>query len=146
MPDLPVQLSTGGPPDTVLPAGPPDTLAALERAYAEPEDRRRDALAAVVARSPRFVEGWASLGELADDPVERYAYFRVGYHRGLDQLRQAGWRGNGYVRWAHPTNRGFLRSLDGLRAAADTIGEHDEERRCDEFLHQLDPDWDRRGD
>jgi hypothetical protein len=71
--------------------------------------------------------------------VEAYAYFRVGYHRGLDQLRQSGWRGSGYVRWAHPSNHGFLRSLLGLRDAAGAIGEHDEEARCAEFLAQLDP-------
>jgi hypothetical protein len=75
--------------------------------------------------------------------VEGYAYFRVGYHRGLDRLRQSGWRGSGYVRWHHPSNRGFLRSLDGLRRAASAIGEDDEAARCDEFLHQLEPEWDR---
>ena len=80
------------------------------------------------------------------DPVERYACHRVGYHRGLDQLRQSGWRGSGYVRWRHPSNRGFLRALDGLRAAAGEIGEADEERRCAEFLRQLDPAWDARPD
>ena len=63
---------------------------------------------------------------------------------GLDQLRRSGWRGSGYVRWAHDTNRGFLRALDGLRRSAAAIAEHDEEERCDQFLHQLDPDWDRR--
>jgi hypothetical protein len=147
MPDLPVQLSTQGPPDTVLPVESPEALAALAQAQAEPDDdRRRDAVAAVVARWPRFLDAWAAMAALARDPVEAYAYSRVGYHRGLDQLRQAGWRGNGYVRFRHPTNRGFLRSLDGLRAAAAAIGEHEEEQRCDEFLHQLDPDWDRHGE
>ena len=73
--------------------------------------------------------------------VEAYAAFRVGYHRGLDRLRQSGWRGTGYVRWEHETNRGFLRALEGLRAAAATIGETDEAERCDLFLHQLDPTW-----
>ena len=67
----------------------------------------------------------------------------MGYHRGLDRLRQSGWRGSGYVRWRHETNRGFLRALDGLRRSASAIGEADEELRCDEFLHQLEPDWDR---
>jgi hypothetical protein len=146
MPDLPVHLSTEGPPDTVLPPESSEAVGALERAQAQPDDRRRDAVAAVAARWPRFIDAWAAMGRLARDPVEAYAYYRVGYHRGLDQLRQAGWRGNGYVRWSHPTNRGFLLSLDGLRAGAATIGEHDEDQRCDEFLHQLDPDWDRRRD
>jgi hypothetical protein len=50
---------------------------------------------------------------------------------------------SGYVRWEHETNRGFLRALDGLRRAAANIGEIDEEERCAEFLHQLEPGWDR---
>ena len=54
------------------------------------------------------------------DDVEAYACFRVGYHRGLDALRGAGWKGSGLVRWAHPANRGFLRCLDGLRSASGT--------------------------
>jgi len=98
-------------------------------------------VAAVVARFPRCLEGWATLGELAPDTITAYAAFRVGYHRGLDRLRQSGWRGSGYVRWRHPTNQGFLRALDGLRASAAAIGEHDEEERCAEFLRQLDPEW-----
>ena len=75
--------------------------------------------------------------------MEAYACFRVGYHRGLDRLRQSGWRGSGYVRWEHQTNRGFLRALDGLRRGRGAIGEADEEERCSEFLHQLEPAWDR---
>ena len=65
----------------------------------------------------------------------------MGYHRGLDRLRQSGWRGSGYVRWRYETNRGFLRALDGLRAAAEAIGEPDEAQRCAEFLRQLDPEY-----
>ena len=137
----PVNLSTAGPPETVLDAEPPAVLAALEAALALPAEQRRAAVAAVVAQRPRFLDGWARLGELGRDPVERYAAFRVGYHRGLDRLRQNGWRGSGYVRWAHPENRGFLRSLDGLRSAAQEIGETDEEERCALFLVQLDPAW-----
>jgi hypothetical protein len=140
----PLGLSPQGPPETVLTPEPADALAALETALAAAPDARRAAVANVVARWPRFLDAWARLGELARDDVEAYAYFRVGYHRGLDRLRQSGWRGSGYVRWRHPTNQGFLRALDGLRVAADAIGEHDEEQRCDEFLRQLDPDWDRR--
>ncbi|MGH9058120.1 MAG: DUF3151 family protein, partial [Acidimicrobiales bacterium] len=102
---------------------------------------------AVAADHPRLLEAWGALAELAaadGHPVEAYAFARVGYHRGLDTLRAAGWRGSGYVRWRHPTNRGFLRALDALRAAAAAIGESDEEQRCDLFLRQLDPDWSRR--
>ena len=136
-----MQLNPQGPPETVLPPEPDDARAALADALALEPEHHRDAIAAVVARHPTFLDGWARLGQHARDDVEAYACFRVGYHRGLDRLRQAGWRGDGYVRWAHETNRGFLRALDGLRAAAAAIGEHDEERRCAEFLRQLDPGW-----
>lgn len=143
MTDQPITLSPQGLPETVLDAEPPDAQARLAGALALPDPDRRAAVSAVVAEWPRFLDGWARLGELARDPVEGYACFRVGYHRGLDRLRQSGWRGSGYVRWEHPTNRGFLRALDGLRGCAAAIGETDEEQRCDEFLHQLEPTWDR---
>jgi hypothetical protein len=78
---------------------------------------------------------------MATDQMSRYAFFRVGYHRGLDALRAAGWRGSGYVRGTHPTNRAFLRCLDGLRIEAGAIGEADEAERCAQFLAQLDPEW-----
>ena len=118
---------------------PDDALDALA-----PRSRSRSTAAATrsptsCARWPRFLDAWAQLGALARDDVEAYAYFRVGYHRGLDRLRQSGWRGSGYVRWRHETNRGFLRALDGLRGAAEAIGEADEAQRCAEFLRQLDP-------
>lgn len=139
MPDQPVTLTPAGPPETVLDAEPADALEALARALEEPANGRRTAVAAVVARWPRFLDAWAQLGDLARDDIEAYAYFRVGYHRGLDRLRGAGWRGSGYVRWSHAENRGFLRALAGLTRAAQTIGERDEAQRCEEFLYQLDP-------
>lgn len=104
-----------------------------------PEGERRAAVSAVVAASPRFLAGWAELGDLGRDTMERYAAYRVGYHRGLDTLRANGWRGSGYVRWAEPTNRGFLRALRGLGAMAAEIGETDEAERITLFLLQLDP-------
>jgi hypothetical protein len=136
----PVGFSTQGPPTTVLDLEPAEARAALADAVAldDPAARRR-ALAAVVARWPRYLDGWARLGEHAAEPVERYAYFRVGYHRGLDRLRANGWRGSGYVRWEAEPNRGFLRALRGLQRAADAIGEADEAERCALFLAQLDP-------
>jgi hypothetical protein len=137
----PVQLTPSGPPETILPPPPVEAGDALEQALARPTADRRDAVAAVVARWPRFIDAWAALGALGRDEVERYAAYRVGYHRGLDALRASGWRGSGYVRWAHDTNRGFLRALDGLRAEAGRIGEDDEEERCALFLRQLDPSW-----
>lgn len=134
-----VNLSSSGPPETVLDAEPAAALERLEAAETLDGEERRMAVSAVVADHPRCLAAWARLGELARDDVEAYAAFRVGYHRGLDRLRANGWRGAGYVRWEHPENRGFLRSLDGLRAAAGAIGESDEAERCAQFLHQLDP-------
>ena len=141
MSDQPIQFTPGGLPETVLPPAPADAREALESALRLDGDARREAIAAVVARWPRFLDGWARLGEYARDDVEAYAAFRVGYHRGLDALRGAGWRGSGYVRSTHPENLGFLRALDGLRRQAGRIGEADEEARCAEFLRQLDPGW-----
>lgn len=135
---------TSGPPETVLPAGPPEVVQAVAAAERLEGDARRAALASVAAANPTYVDAWARLSSVARDPVEAYAYARVGYHRGLDQLRAAGWRGSGYVRWDHETNRGFLRALDALRAAASAIGEEPERERCAQFLHQLDPAWDSR--
>jgi hypothetical protein len=132
---------TTGPPETVLPPGPPDALEAIEAAEKLPGDARRAALAEVAAAHPTLLDAWAGLAAAARDHIEAYAYARVGYHRGLDALRGAGWRGSGYVRWIHRSNRGFLRSLDALRAAAAAIGESAEAERCAIFLRQLDPAW-----
>jgi len=131
--------SPSGPPDAVLPAPEPASALALVEALSLPTTQRRDAVAAVVARWPRYLDAWARLGDLGRDNVERYAYYRIGYHRGLDALRASGWRGTGLVRWRDETNRGFLRSLRGLAASAAAIGEDDEAERCRLFLLQLDP-------
>jgi hypothetical protein len=123
----------------VLPDADPQAREQLTEALRGPVDERRDLVAQVVARHPRWLEAWAELGDLGRDPIERYAAYRVGYHRGLDTLRANGWRGSGYVRWAHPSNRGFLRSLAGLGAMADAIGETDEAERIALFVMQLEP-------
>jgi hypothetical protein len=141
MPDASVSLSPSGPPDTVLDPEPDEATAALADALGGPESERRAAVAAVVARWPRDLEAWAQLGDLTTAPVDAYAAYRVGYHRGLDRLRANGWRGSGLVRWARPENRGFLRALDGLQRSAEAIGEDDEAERCAVFLRQLEPDW-----
>ncbi len=132
---------TSGSPETVLDPLDPELAAALDAARSLPPDRRRDAVAAVAAQDPHCLAAWADLAELGRDPIERYAYARVGYHRGLDALRAAGWRGSGPVRWRHESNQGFLRSLHALELAAAAIGETDEEQRCNLFLRQLDPEW-----
>lgn len=135
----PVQFTASGLPETVLDPEPDDALRALADALAQSEDQRRDAVSQVAARWPRFLDAWAQLGLLARDDVEAYAAFRVAYHRGLDRLRQNGWRGSGYVRSAHPENQGFLRALRGLADTAERIGETDEADRCRQFHQQLDP-------
>ncbi|HET9143895.1 DUF3151 domain-containing protein [Actinophytocola sp.] len=98
--------------------------------------------AEVVTRWPDFSEGWAALAERAlagGDAVAGYAYARTGYHRGLDQLRRAGWKGHGPVPWSHRPNRGFLRALAALASAAQAIGETEEHERCTQFLDDSDP-------
>ncbi|MCY3786206.1 MAG: DUF3151 family protein [bacterium] len=141
MNDIPIALSASGVPETVLDGEPGEALGRLAEALRASGDQRRALISDVVARWPLFLDGWARLGEEARDAVEAYACFRVGYHRGLDRLRRSGWRGSGYVRWRFPENRGFLRALAGLAAAAAALGEQAEAQRCEQFLRQLDPDW-----
>jgi len=136
----PIDLGSA-PPDTVLDPAPEAASTRLANALDAPVPARRDAVADVVRAFPEWSEAWAALGEVARDDIEAYACFRVGYHRGLDALRGAGWKGSGFVRWVHPSNRGFLRCVDGLRASAAAIGETAEEERCALFLRQLDPAW-----
>jgi hypothetical protein len=102
-----------------------------------------EAPASVVAALPASSAAWAALAEGAlagGRPVEAYAYARTGYHRGLDALRRAGWKGQGPVPWAHEPNRGFLRALHALAQAAAAIGEQDEATRCAQFLVDSDPE------
>ena len=133
---------TAGLGETVLPPVPEDHAERLKAARVVGDgDARRQFMTRVISALPTYLEAWADLGDRAADDVEAYAYYRVGYHRGLDALRAAGWRGSGYVRWRHESNRGFLRSLIGLANAAERIGEHAEAERCRTFAAQLDPEW-----
>jgi hypothetical protein len=102
-----------------------------------------DEPAVVAAAHPTSSAAWATLAEAAlagGRPVEAYAYARTGYHRGLDSLRRAGWKGQGPIPWAHAPNQGFLRALHALGAAAAAIGERDEAARCATFLADSDPE------
>ena len=139
MPEHSIHLTPTGPPETIIGPYDAEALSALSEALAAPAPDQKHRVAEIVARWPRFLDGWVAMGQLAGGPVEAYAYFRVGYHRGLDTLRAAGWKGSGYVRWSEETNHGFLRSLLGLHRAAAAIGEIDEQERCAQFLMQLDP-------
>ncbi|NNE10718.1 MAG: DUF3151 family protein, partial [Ilumatobacter sp.] len=99
MADQPIQFSDGI-PTTVLPEPSPAERHELDQALAPSTDDTRAAVARFVIGHPRSSAGWAALGDHGRDAIERYAAYRVGYHRGLDALRANGWRGSGYVRWA----------------------------------------------
>lgn len=135
----PVSLTPQGPPRTVLPLEDAAIRHAVQQVAAAPAEQRKALAAAVVAQHPRSLLAWCALGDAATDTVERYAAYRVGYHRGLDSLRANGWRGSGYVRWADESNRGFLGCLRGLGDMAAAIHETDEADRVRIFLAQLDP-------
>lgn len=116
------------PPETRLPADP---AAAELGAGADPMQ--------VAAAHPACLAAWAALADQAlarGEAVAAYAFARTGYHRGLDQLRRAGWRGHGPIPWEHEPNRGFLRSLHALGRAAARLGETDESERCQTFLRE----------
>jgi hypothetical protein len=96
----------------------------------------------VAAAHPTSSAAWAVLAEAAlaaNSAVEGYAYARTGYHRGLDALRKAGWKGQGPIPWSHAPNQGFLRALQALRQAALEIGETSEVERITHLLHDSDP-------
>lgn len=119
-------------PETLLPAEPEVTAALAADAP----------VASVVVSHPSSSLAWALLADEAWErgaTLESYAYARVGYHRGLDSLRKAGWRGAGPVPWSHEPNRGVLRALFALRRAAQAIEEPGEPERLTEFLDGADP-------
>jgi hypothetical protein len=119
-------------PPTRLPEDPATAL--LDRG----DDPER-----VAAAHPGSSAAWATLAENAmagGRAVEAYAYARTGYHRGLDALRRAGWKGSGPIPWSHEPNRGFLRALHTLGQAAGALGEEDEAARCAQFLADSDPE------
>lgn len=122
----------GGPPATLL-AADPEPAAELA-AGVDPR--------VVAADHPESSLAWAEMTDNAwaqDRVIEVYAFARTGYHRGLDALRRAGWKGHGPIPWEHEPNRGFLRSLNGLARAAAAIGESDEAQRCSQFLLDSSP-------
>ena len=131
--------------ETLLPPEPADALKGLEDALLAHDEGplhlgRR--LRVVVSAHPAFLDGWAHLALWAleeGDAIAAYAFARTGYHRGLDKIRRAGWKGQGPVPWHHEPNRGFLRSVKALMQAAAMIREMDEAERCRTFLLELDP-------
>ena len=125
----------GGPPPTLLPEDP--AVALLDGTASAPQ-----AAEEVAAAHPTSSAAWAALADAAHargEVVASYAYARTGYHRGLDALRRAGWKGHGPVPWSHAPNRGFLRALHALGRAAAAIGEDAEAARVQQFLDDSDP-------
>lgn len=120
-------------------AGQPPTLLPSEPA-AEVLGGSQDELIEMARRYPASSLCWALLADESlkagsrEADVVAYAYARTGYHRGLDALRRAGWRGSGPIPWEHEPNRGFLRALHALAVAAGRIGETVEQERCAQFL------------
>lgn len=125
----------GGPEPTLL----PDDAAPVREALASGADPVR-----VAAAHPSSSLAWAVLAEnelaVSRDGADlthvvcAYAFARTGYHRGLDALRRAGWRGRGPVPAEHVPNQGFLRAVLALSRAAAWIGEDDEAARCEQLL------------
>ena len=136
-----VSLSKNGPPETVLPAENPLAIESLNEALQAPKAQIRDAIAEVIADWPNNLLAWSTLGDFGRDQVESYAAYRVGYHRGLDRLRQSGLKGSGFVLWDKTENLGFLRCLEGLAELSNEIGDTEESDRCFHFLKQLDPSY-----
>jgi hypothetical protein len=120
------------PPETLLPENE-HGQAALD-AGADPAD--------VAAQHPTYSAAWAALAEAAlagGQNITAYAFARTGYHRGLDALRKAGWKGFGPVPWSHRPNQGVLRSISALAKAAQAIGETEEYDRCRQLISDSDP-------
>ena len=55
-------------------------------------------------------------------------------------MRRNGWKGTGPIPWSHEPNRGFLRALWALSAAAGRIGDAVEQERCADFLRDSSPE------
>lgn len=126
-----------GIPATLLPAND-----AVESAVGALGDAPgREAAEALVREFPASSLAWAVLAEVAErdgDTVTAYAFARVGYHRGLDALRKAGWRGQGPVPWSHEPNRGVLRAFAALARLAAAIGETGEPERLRDLIRDAD--------
>lgn len=124
----------GDPDPTLLPDDHPDAAARSALDAGEP-------LRDVAAAHPASSYAWAMLARealAAGDAVAAYAFARTGYHRGLDSLRKAGWRGQGAVPSEHVPNQGVLMSIMLLADAADAIDEQEEAVRCEQLLDSSD--------
>jgi len=76
MPEQPISLNTGGLPETVIAAYDAQAVTQLLEALNSPAEHQRALVADVAAKWPRFLDAWVALGQLSQDTVEAYAYFR----------------------------------------------------------------------
>ncbi|MFC0675838.1 DUF3151 domain-containing protein [Brachybacterium hainanense] len=124
-----------GIPPTLLPEDHPDTE--VSSGLEAGTDLRE-----LAARFPSSSLVWAELAREAledEDVIAAYAFARTGYHRGLDALRRAGWRGQGPIPASHAPNRGFLHALALLGETSSRIGDEEEAERVRSFLAEADP-------
>lgn len=140
----------GGMPDTISSGprqnllGTPETRLAEDFIDVEIADRLDDgAEPSDLAREhPESPLVWGTLAQdaLAEgEEITAYACARTGYHRGLDALRRAGWRGHGRIPASHRPNRGFLLALVMLGETSRRLGDQAEVDRVQEFLAEADP-------
>ena len=105
--------------------------------------RGRGEFMTVVKEHPSSSLCWALLAEgslLSDTDaadVAAYAYARTGRDLGLEQLRDAGWDGEGPVDWGYLPNQGVFRCLHALAMAAERLGFGDESDDADTLLREL---------
>ena len=105
--------------------------------------RGRGEFMTVVKEHPSSSLCWALLAEgslLSDTDaadVAAYAYARTGRDLGLEQLRDAGWDGEGPVAWGYLPNQGVFRCLHALAMAAERLGFGDESDDADTLLREL---------
>lgn len=120
--------------------GTPPTLLPIDPAVTELAQTGRERFMEIVRAHPESSLCWALLAEgslqinTLEGDIGAYAYARTGYHRGLDSLRRAGWKGAGPIPWEHAPNRGFLQALFALSVAAGRIFDAAEHERCSQFL------------
>src|SRR5699024_3110617 len=123
-----------GIPETRLPDDFVDTQVAEELDDGDPRE--------IAARHLDSPPAWATPAQAAlthRDDVAPYPHARTGYYRGLDALRQAGWRGQGPIPASHAPNRGFLRALAMLGETSRRLGDDAEADRVTAFLREADP-------
>ncbi|AZA10837.1 DUF3151 domain-containing protein [Corynebacterium gerontici] len=111
-----------------------------------PEDQPASTDPSMALKHPASPAIWASLAVEAIDHastdmerVHAYALARTGYHRSLDRLRAAGWKGWGPIPFEHEPNQGVLKSIACLALASKMIGDDAEYERCRQMLSDADP-------